>query len=203
MKASEIMTRNVITISIDATVREAVTKLSEHAITSLPVLDHEGNVVGIVSELDLLSSRLPHDPRTSMTPRGDGPDPAQTVRAVMTEPVVCLSENADTADLAQVLVDNRVRAVPILSGSGLVGIVSRRDVLRTLLRDDAAIRSEMRERLDDYAGTGDRWRVEVADGVVDVRGPFADERQEKTVAALGHSVAGVVRVHTHRAWSIG
>lgn len=196
MKARDIMTREVITVSSDASVREAIALLARHAITSLPVLAEDGAVIGIVSEVDLLSGRMPHDPTASMTVRRDGPDPAQSVREVMTEPVVCLSENADAADLAEMLVNNRIRAVPILAGGDLVGIVSRRDVLRTLLRDDTGMRAEVRERLDAYAGEADRWDVAVEDGVVSVVGDFADDRQQSTVVALARTVEGVVRVHT-------
>lgn len=196
MKASRIMTRNVVTVPADATVRQAVALLAEHAITSLPVLDNDRRIIGIVSEVDLLSARMPHDPTASITVRSDGPDPTTLVRDVMTEPVVCLSENADTADLAQILVNNRVRAIPILAGTELVGIVSRRDVLRTLLRDDTAIAADARQRLNEYSASADQWAVEVAEGVVNVRGRFDSHRQEETVAALLHTIDGVVRVHT-------
>ena len=195
MKASDIMTRDVVTVRPDTPVREAVALLARHRITSLPVLDDDKSVVGIVSELDLLRDRMPHDPRAHMRPaEDDGPDPARVVGDVMTDTVICLSENADTADLAELLVDHNVRAVPIISGADLVGIVSRRDVLRTLLRDDTAILADVRERLDDYAGPG-RWTISVDDGVVTLRGTVADDRQRASLLALARTVTGVVRVH--------
>lgn len=198
MKASDIMTRSVVTATADMPVREAVAVLAAHSVTSLPVVDDDGQIIGIVSEVDLLRSRLPHDPRAQVRPHRDGADPAPTVRDVMSEMAICLSENADAADLAEVLVDNRVRAVPILRGSELVGIVSRRDLLRTLLRDDAAIRTDIRERLAAYAGEPDRWKVTVDQGIVEVRGHFAGERDESAVHNLAATVPGVVRVHTRR-----
>lgn len=198
MKASDIMNTDVVTVHPRTSVREAAALLAEHRVTSMPVLDDDGAIIGIVSELDLLRDRMPHDPRAHLgRSLDDRPDPARTVRDVMTDSVICLSENADAADLAELLVDNKVRAVPIIRGADLVGIVSRRDVLRTLLRDDTAIRADVRERLDAYAGEVDRWRVEVEDGIVNVRGHFDDERQQQTIAALTQTVNGVVRVHTH------
>jgi CBS domain-containing protein len=198
MKANDIMTRDVVTVRADTPVREAVALVTEHRITSMPVLDDDSYVIGIVSELDLLRDRMPHDPRAHLWQHGDDrPDPAGTVRDVMTDTVICLPENADSADLAEVLADNNVRAVPIIRGADLVGIVSRRDVLRTLLRDDTAICADVRERLDAYAGEAERWHVEVEDGVVTVRGSFDDERQQQTVSALLSTVAGVVRGHVH------
>ncbi|HEY7007636.1 MAG TPA: CBS domain-containing protein [Jatrophihabitantaceae bacterium] len=196
MRASEIMSRDVVTVRPGTPVLEAVALLTEHHITSMPVLDDDHNVIGIVSELDLLRDRMPHDPRAHARPRHDDrPDPARTVRDVMTDFVMCTSENADAADLAELLVDNNVRALPILRGGDLVGIVSRRDVLRTLLRDDAAIRAEVQERLDAYAGEYGHWTVTVDAGVVSIHGHFDDDRQRHAVDALARTVPGVVRVH--------
>jgi CBS domain-containing protein len=198
MRAREIMTTKVLTVRTDTPVHEAAALLTDHGITSLPVLDEDGRVVGIVSEMDLIRNRMPHDPRSHLRPERPQPDPARQVGEVMTEPVVCLTENADTADLAALMLDNNIRAVPIVGADGLVGIVSRRDLLRTLLRDDAAIRSEVRQRLDDYAGEADRWRVDVDDGVVTITGHFDDDAQQDIVAVLARTVPGVIRVHPHR-----
>jgi CBS domain-containing protein len=196
MKASDIMTRDVVTVGPDTTVRDAVRLLNEHHVTSLPVLNATGDVVGIVSELDLLRNRMPHDPRAHLWSHdADRAEPGRLVRDVMTDTVVCLSENADTADLAELLINNNVRAIPIISGADMVGIVSRRDVLRTLLRDDAAVLTDVGERLHAYSGEPERWRVEVDEGVVTVRGDFDDARQHDTVVALVRTVAGVNRVH--------
>lgn len=195
MKAAEIMTSPVVTVTPDRPAREAIALLAEHEFTSLPVVDEDGEVIGIVSEIDLLRTRMPHDPRAHLRRQRDSADPPQTVGDVMSDAVICLSEQADAADLAEVLVDNRIRAVPILRGGDLVGIVSRRDVLRTLLRDDTAIRADVRERLAAYAGEPDRWEVRVADGVVSVHGPYADDHERGAVTNLAATVPGVVRVH--------
>jgi CBS domain-containing protein len=198
MKASDIMSSPAVTATADMSAREAVALLAEHRITSMPVVDDNGDVIGMVSEVDLLRSRVPHDPRSHLLPQHDRADPPRTVREVMSDAVVCLSENADAADLAQVLVDNRIRAVPILRGGALVGIVSRRDVLRTLLRDDTAIFADVRERLASFAGEPDRWAVTVAEGVVTVHGQFSSEREIDAVTGLARTVPGVVRVHVRR-----
>lgn len=195
MKAAEIMTSPVVTVTRDQSAREAIALLAEHSFTSLPVVDEDGDVVGIVSEIDLLRSRIPHDPRVHLLQQPDAADPPRTVGEAMSDTVVCLSENADAADLAQVLVDNRIRAIPILRGGDLVGIVSRRDVLRTLLRDDTAIRADIRERLAAYAGEPDRWDVSVEGGVATVRGHHVDDRERAAVTNLAATVPGVVRVH--------
>lgn len=196
MKARDIMTSDVVTIRPQASVREAAALMAQRGVTSLPVLDEDNGIVGIVSEADILRDRMPHDLTAHLRREPDDrADPAAIVGDVMTDTAICLSENADLADVAEVLVDNRVRAIPIVRGADLVGIVSRRDVLRTLLRDDAAIKAEVHERLGIYAGASDRWHVEVEDGVVTVRGHFDDARQEQVVSGLARSVNGALRVH--------
>jgi CBS domain-containing protein len=117
MRAREIMTRSVITVRPDTPVHDAAGLMSEHGITSLPVLDADNRVVGIVSEADLLRDRMPHDPRSHLRrDEPELPDPARLVGQVITKVVHCLGENADTADVATVMLDMNVRAVPIVDG---------------------------------------------------------------------------------------
>jgi CBS domain-containing protein len=191
------MTRDVVTIGVDDSIRHAAQLLTERRVTSLPVLDQDDRVVGIVSEADLIRDRMPSDPRSHLRPDDHvQPDPSRLVREVMTEPVVCLAASADTADLAALMLDNKVRAIPIVEAAHLVGIVSRRDLLRTLLRPDESIIHDVTERLDDYSGEPGRWQVTVVDGVVSIAGPFAHPDQQRIVTALVRTVPGVLRVHT-------
>lgn len=198
MRAEEIMTTAVLVARPGTTVHEAAVLLTQNAVTSLPVLDDEERVIGIVSEVDLVRDRLPHDDRSHLRREPPQADPARLVREVMSDVVVCMSRHADIADIAALMVDHRVRAVPIVDGGTLVGIVSRRDLLRTLLRDDAAIKNDVLARLADYSVHADGqvpWEVEVSDGVVTVRGHYETDEQERIVEVLARNVAGVLRVH--------
>lgn len=196
MKVREIMTRDVATVHADDSVRHAADVLTERGVTSLPVLDDDDRVIGIVSEIDLIRNRMPHDPRSHLRPQAhEQPDPARLIRDVMSDVVVCLGQSADTADVAALMLDNNVRAVPIVDGARLVGIISRRDLLRTLLRDDNAVRADVSQRLDDYAGQSGRWQVDVADGIATIKGHFAGA-EEEIVTVLARTVPGVIRVHT-------
>lgn len=181
MKASEVMTVDVVTTSPCASLGSAADLMREHEITSLPVLDEEERIVGIVSESDLLRARIV-DPGS------------RVVRDVMSDAVLCVGENAEIAQVAAVMLDNGVRAVPIADGSRLVGIVSRRDLLRTLVRDDVVIAAEIRERLVAYAGPAQTWSAEVHEGAVVVRGRFASAGQRHVVEVLVRSVPGVISV---------
>jgi CBS domain-containing protein len=198
MKASEIMTTPVLTVRADASVRDAATLLAERAITSIPVIDEDGKIVGILSEVDVIRDRLPHDPRSHL--RRDQlptPDPGQRVRDVMCKTVICLGANADTADIAALMLNNNVRAVPIVDGMALLGIVSRRDLLRTLVRPDAAIREEILQRIGDYTGTTAPWQVTVDEGSATIKGAFNEGARKEIVIALARAVPGVLRVHIH------
>jgi CBS domain-containing protein len=197
MRARDVMTHNPITVGVDVPVREAAARLSEHAITSMPVVDDDGQVIGIVSEIDLLRNRMPHDPRSSVRMQADPPDPPRSVGDVMSDTVVCLPDAADAADLAEAMVENHLRAIPILAGGDLVGIVSRRDLLRTLLRDDTAIRAEAIERLTECIADAQHFNVDVNDGVITVSGHFGDDRDQRLIQSVLRTVPGTVRVHVH------
>lgn len=198
MRAKDIMTTKVMSVHADDTVHWAVALMTDTRVTSLPVLDDEDRVIGIISESDVIRDRMPTDARSHMRPvAAQQADPRQRVRNVMSVVVDCMGENADTADLATLMLENNVRAVPIVDGARLVGIVSRRDLLRTLLRDDAAILRDLRQALDDYAGEPGRWPASVEDGVVTISGRF-DGDEQKIVELLARSVTGVIRVHTAR-----
>jgi CBS domain-containing protein len=195
MKAHELMTTEVLTVGPDTSVRAAAATMAANRVTSLPVVDDDGRLIGIVSEIDLIRDRLPRDPRSHLAVNTQPqPDPAQVVSQVMTEVVECLGGGADTADVAALMVDNDIRAVPIVDGGTLIGIVSRRDLLRTLLRDDAVLAAEVRARLDELAGS-ERWRASVRDGVATIHGPFDDARLRDAAVRLVSTVPGIIRVH--------
>jgi len=111
VRVSEIMTTPVITVSADTPVGEIAAVLRENRISAVPVLDATGGVVGLVSEHDLLARA------------------GEVARDVMTSSVISVTEDTDVDDVRHLLVDRRIRRVPVLSGAGLTGIVSRSDVL--------------------------------------------------------------------------
>ncbi len=199
MQARDIMTRPVITLSAEMAVRQAAAVLTEQQITAAPVLNEDGELVGMVSEGDLIADRFAHDPRSHA--RRDhldtGPAP-QTVAEVMTSTVLAMSASADAADLAEAMLDYDVRSVPIVEGSEVVGIVSRRDLLRTLVRSDDVIRAEVAGRLDAYSAGLQHWEVEVTDGSVDLFGTATGETEARALQALARTVPGVGSVRLHR-----
>jgi CBS domain-containing protein len=176
MRARDIMSRPVTSVDTDTTVREAITALTENGFATVPVVDDAGRVVGIFSESDGLRA----DPR--------GTD---LVTAAMASPVEVIGPGTEVAAVAERLLAGHLRAMPVVEEGLLIGIVSRRDLLRTMVRDDDVITGKVRCLLDDYAGSRRHWRVEVSAGAVTIRGDFADEAERSVVAALARTVAGV------------
>lgn len=134
MKVSQIMTRPVVTVHTETSIDEAAALMSSYEIASLPVLDLDERVVGMISEIDVIRAGLVHRAPAHGASRAQLRRSAQLVRDVMNNFAVCLGQDAEVSDVAAIMVDNNVRAVPIVDGSHVIGIVSRRDVLRTLIR---------------------------------------------------------------------
>ncbi len=193
MQARQIMTTPVVTVRADTTVRDVATLLVEHQITAAPVLDAEGELIGMVSEGDLVVDRFSHDPRSQLRSVEDEPPGPQTVGEVMSTPVIALGASADAADLAHTMLDSDVRSIPIVEGATVVGIVSRRDLLRTLVRDDDDIRAEILKRLSSCGEPTGWWDVQVTDGTVLLVGE-GDGDDGRNAVALARTVAGVTSV---------
>jgi CBS domain-containing protein len=122
MQAQDVMNRAVITVRPHIRVESAAALLAAHGVTSAPVVTAEGMLRGIVSEADLLRARPVADSAQTT-------ETAVTAADVMTPQPVTVRPTDDLADVAAVLLDRGVRAVPVVDGERLVGILSRRDVL--------------------------------------------------------------------------
>ena len=114
--ARDVMTTEVVTVPPSMTVQELARLLAERHISGVPVVDHMGRVLGIVSEADILSRR-----------QGE-----ETVRAIMTTDVVAVTEKESVHEIALLLWMKRINRVPVLRKGSLVGIVSRTDLVKAL-----------------------------------------------------------------------
>jgi CBS-domain-containing membrane protein len=136
MKARDVMSSPVIFLRRQVPANAAAALLVSHGITAAPVVDDDKHVIGVATEADLVRGRIVPDGWTVE----EQPEP--TVAAVMTEAPVTMRPEDDLADLVALMLDAGIRSVPIVEDNRLVGIVSRRDVLRVvawrkLLSEDA------------------------------------------------------------------
>lgn len=186
----------VVTLRDDDGVPHAARVLLHHRIPSAPVLDGAGHLVGVVSESDLLRGRVARDPRAHLDPRdgADGADevPARSVADVMTPHPVTVGVRDDLADALDVLLERGFRTVPVLEGHRLVAVLTRRDVLRTITRQDEDVQGAVR-RLLVLDLPDQEWDVAVDDGVVTLNGAH-DVASQRIAAILARTVPGVARV---------
>ena len=145
MEAKDIMTTQVVTVRPDTSIVEIINLLVEHRISGVPVLDDKENVVGLVTEHDLIyKKRLPVSPflmyhygeyNLDKIPEEQKENLCRAEAAdVMTKDVISISEETPVEDVVTLMVEKRVKRVPVLKGNKLVGIVSRRDVLKEIFR---------------------------------------------------------------------
>jgi CBS domain-containing protein len=146
MKASEIMTRDVISVRPDAPARQIARLLLDHHISAVPVVDEAGAPVGIVSEGDLVGRNeedreARRDWWLELLAEGEdlNTDFVSSLRAkervardIMSGPVVAVDDNTDAAEIARLLQSHHIKRVPVLRDGHIVGIVSRADLLRKL-----------------------------------------------------------------------
>lgn len=114
MKVREIMTTPVVSVRTDTATADIAELLTGRRISGAPVVDDAGNVVGLVSEFDLMSRA------------------GQTAADVMTPGIISVTEDTDVDDVRHLLVDRRIGRVPVVAGGTLVGIVSRGDIVKLL-----------------------------------------------------------------------
>ncbi|SDM35761.1 CBS domain-containing protein [Allokutzneria albata] len=201
MRARDIMTSPVICVRPETSVREAAEVLTKHRFAALPVVDDDSRLIGIVAEADLIRDRIPTDPRAHIW-RAEGSNVEKeaapgTVGEVMTKTVVAMTAGADVADIAEHMLEHKVRSMPIVDGSRLLGIVSRQDLVRTMVRTDDAVAADVRRRLRAYADSWEAWKVDAKEGVVTVHWdpPGDDDIAKSVLIALARTVPGVSRVH--------
>ena len=115
MRVRDIMTPSVISVAEDAPVREVAQVLDRHRISGVPVTDGDGHMVGLISEFDLIAR----------------PD-ARTADEVMTRDVISVMEDTGVDEARFLLVNRRIKRLPVLRGQKLVGIVSRADLVREI-----------------------------------------------------------------------
>ena len=139
MLARDVMSFPVLTVKLTTPVVEATQLLTDHGFTAAPVTADDGRLIGIITEADLLRGRIAADPRRGGSALNRiGRYRPQTVQDVMTGPVESIAAGADICDVARIMVDEQIRCLPIVDGFTVVGVITRRDLLRvaTLQRQE-------------------------------------------------------------------
>lgn len=212
MKAHEMMTEDVITVSPTTSVREIAVLLVRHRISGVPVVTLGGKVIGIVSQSDLLYRAAAGGERKGKWWLGFFADPDRIAREyakahgqkahdVMSRPVVSVADGADIAEVAGILNAHGVKRLPVIRDGSLVGIITRTDVMRALSKLEGSKPVAGRENVALQKAVLDKMRtlpwldsayvnVEVASGVVRLTGFVGSEDQRRALRVLAEEVGG-------------
>jgi CBS domain-containing protein len=216
MRAIDVMVRDVVTVRPDTDVAEAVKLLAEHDISALPVLDKAGNLVGVLSEADLIHrseiGTEKHRPWwleavTGATTLAEefAKSHGKKVGEVMTTDVISVTEETPLSEIAALFERKRIKRVPVVKDGKLVGIVSRSNLIQALAsvvghidqhdEADRQIRLDLLSQLREQSWTdfGSR-NITVSDRVVHLWGLVGSEAERKALLALAEGVPGVSRV---------
>lgn len=222
MKAEEVMTREVISIDPDATVLQAARLMLQHHISGLPVIDKDGNLVGVLSEGDFLRRRETKTERRRSRwlefLMGPGRVAAEyshshgsKVSEVMTPDVQTVDEVTPLEDIVELMERRRIKRVPVICGGQVVGIITRSNLMHAMVslarvaqpadKGDAAIREHLLAEIQkEQWAPAATTNVVVHDGVVELWGVIVDERQREALIVAAENVPGVKAVKDHLVW---
>jgi CBS domain-containing protein len=198
LQVGDVMTRDVVTVTVDTPFKQIEQLMDEHHISAIPVVDADRAVVGIVSEADLLlkTEAGGEEPGgwTSDARERRAKAHAQTAAGLMTSPAVSVAPNAPLAAAARLMRKQSVKRLPVVEDGRLVGIVSRADVLKSYLRTDAAIQSDILEGVIRASMWLDpaTFEVEVDDGLVRIHGEVDRRSDVEILTTLILAVEGVI-----------
>jgi CBS domain-containing protein len=193
MKAKDAMSSPAFTVRPETPLRDAGDLLTRHQISALPVVDEDTRLVGIVSQMDLIRFDTVYEDSPS---EDSSPRPTQ-VAEVMTTDVVSVSAETDLHSVAQRLLESHIRQVPVLSGTEVVGVISRRDLIKWMARSDAALALDVSGVLHDQGHHLSHLEVTVRQGVAHIEG-VAREDTLGLAVKLARSVPGIVDARVAR-----
>jgi CBS domain-containing protein len=222
MKVHDIMSPRVISVAPDASILEAIRLMLANHISGLPVIEASGALAGVVTEGDFL--RRSETGTERKRPRWLefllGPSRlateyvhthGRTVRDVMTPTPITINENAGVEEAVEIMERRRIKRLPVVRGTQVVGIVSRANLLHALARvataapppamSDVAIRDALLAQFEKLTWTPAALVDPVVkDGVVELWGTITEEAQREALNVCARNIPGVKSVVSHLTW---
>jgi CBS domain-containing protein len=220
MQVKDVMTRNVVSIGVDEPILKAARLMLQNRVSGLPVLDVDGELVGIVTEGDFLrrgelgtQRRRPKWLEFIIGPGRLADEyvhsSGRRVDEIMTTDPFTVSENDTLEKVVEVMEQRHVKRLPVMRGRRMVGIVSRANLMHALASlsreaqptaiKDSAIREEIAAAFAQQ-NWAPRVNVVVKDGVAELWGTITDERERQGLIVAAENVRGVRQVHDHLVW---
>lgn len=222
MKARDVMSKAVVSVTPDCSIEDMAKKMEEYRISGLPVIDASGALVGMITEGDCLrrielgTARKGSMWRTFFATQGTLAEEyiqshARKVAEVMTRDPITVEENTSLEEVIHLMEKHRIKRVPVVRDAAVVGIVSRANMVQALAgllrpgapvhEGDVAISNAVRAELDKLPWAAREFvSVTVKDGVVDLWGTFTAFRQDEAAVVAAENVPGVKEVRSHLAW---
>lgn len=212
----DVMTTPVITVRPEAPLKDVARVLVRHLISGVPVVDDVGHIVGLISETDFLVKEggpeaIHHRLLAWVVGESEATEAqlakvgAIVARDAMTVPAVVIDPDRPIHEAARLMVKRRINRLPVVDADGrLVGIVSRADIMRAFVRPDEDLKRTIREKVIVETMWLDPAEVEleVADGVVRVRGTLDRRSTAEILERFIGRVDGVVAVQADLAWQL-
>jgi CBS domain-containing protein len=201
----------VVSVRPDTPYKIVAELLAVNRVSGLPVLGPTGRVIGVITESDLLAKEIRANgpvPGSSSLHRGPQVDEykarALTAIDLMTAPAITAAPREGAATAAARMELRGIRRMPVVDEGGhLLGIVSRRDLLRPYLRRDEEIRADVLTLLADQFGyVPESWTVGVREGVVTLRGELRTRGDKRAINAAAGRIDGVVSVVGEQTYAV-
>ena len=217
MLAKDVMTTAILTVTPDTDVGEIARTLLDAHISAVPVIGEDGNLIGIVSEGDLMhraEAETRRRPswwlRLLATPEEPSErylrEVGRRARDVMTKDVITVAPDTSLTEIAAVLEKYHIKRVPVIENGKLVGIVSRANLLRGVATwqkptgvrvEDSALRNLLLKALNEAELPMHLVNVTVTNGAVELWGVVDSELQIDAARAAAEATVGVVRLENH------
>ena len=213
MKVRDIMTSDVVTIGAEDSLKDAASILTALGVSGLPVCDVDRNVIGVISEADILYKELDPKERTGgalawLVDASNGTTirkaRARKVAEAMSTPPMTISPFHLVAEAARVMTEHRINRLPVVKGETLVGIVTRADLVRAFVRSDEEVEREIRDDVIVRALClpSTDLRIEVDGGNVRLAGAVNARSDALLLERLATRVPGVVSLESRVDWNI-
>lgn len=129
----DVMAHRIHSVRPDATVRQALDVMLRKRLNSVPVVGEKGEVLGLVTESDIMRVLLPKIPRAGTEETETDSQPGdRPVREIMARSVLCVSDELGVSEVASMMINKDVEQIPVVNAGAITGMVSRTDIIRKL-----------------------------------------------------------------------
>jgi len=210
MRVRDLMTTDILTVGPEASLKEAARRMLEGEISGLPVINDDGNLVGIITEADFMATEA--DRRVTrragllrlFVRDAEIPSHERLVGDVMTADVKVIGPESDHAEAARLMEKEGIKRIPVVADGQLIGLIARADMLKAYVRSDQEIIDEIQGHVMKDILWIDSRRVEIecVDGNVIVSGHLETKSDASLLIELTRRLDGVTSVSDHLTWEV-